>query len=446
MPAHGARQMLNEENMIMKFRSFGGKQVTYHQAMNYLYRPKEMEDSAMYKFYTEVDFTSLREAKKSDTECYKFTEEHPFHEIDTVIYRVQEGKQDRVPVFSWTFIGSTKGFERSMLEEVSPTDPQYHKKEEYAQRFMIVFLPFRTKEDLTIDGSYQRAFQTAYKEGRFSDEMIAIANNIQAIQNSIESGIPENCLSSRTILPEAEEFEIDDNEESQLAYEDLLSTVGDLLAPVTDGVRLESDATSFNPDFSGKQLQGPRFIPEKETEEEQKKKKESFRSVTQRLEAFEVFDDQSSSQTDPTLPVRFRTGTSELNSLLMRQENVVIAEEGADGGEGADAEVQVPLAAPDACGSWQSIVKWGQNKKMDAEQQVAFEILVATYVLTFYDEAENTLADGSEDDTIINRERLLELARKDPKSKTPLRMFVTGPAGAGKCKKQCVAFFELSQM
>jgi hypothetical protein len=61
---------------------------------------------------------------------------------------------------------------------------------------MIVFLPFRKKEDL-IDGSFQRAFQT-YKEGKFSDEMIAIANNIQAIQNSIESGIPENGLSSRT--------------------------------------------------------------------------------------------------------------------------------------------------------------------------------------------------------------------------------------------------------
>jgi hypothetical protein len=54
------------------------------------------------------------------------------------------------------------------------TDPQYQKKEEYAQRFMIVFLPFR-KEDLIEDGSFQRAFQTAYKEGKFSDEMIAIS-------------------------------------------------------------------------------------------------------------------------------------------------------------------------------------------------------------------------------------------------------------------------------
>jgi hypothetical protein len=102
------------------------------------------------------------------------------------------------------------------------------------------------------------------------------------------------------------------------------------------------------------------------------------------------------------------------------------------------------LVVPDACGSWQSIVKWGQIKQMDAEQQVAFEILVATYVLTFYDEAHDTLAAGTEDDTIKNRKRLLELARKDPESRKPLRMFVTGPAGAGKCKKQCVVFFELT--
>jgi hypothetical protein len=55
-----------------------------------------------------------------------------------------------------------------MMENVSLTDPQYQKKEEYAQRFMIVFLPFRKKEDLIEDGSFQRAFQTAYKEGKFS--------------------------------------------------------------------------------------------------------------------------------------------------------------------------------------------------------------------------------------------------------------------------------------
>ena len=324
MPAYGVLQLLNEENMIMKFRNVGGKQVTFHQAMNYLYRPEEMEHSAMYKYYMETEFTSLKAAEKTDTQCFEFTEDHPFHNTDAVIYRMQKGKQDCVPVFSWTFIGSTKGFERSMLQEVTLTDPQYKKKEEYAQRFMIVFLPFRTKEDLMENGSYQCAFQTAYREGRFSDEMIAIANNIQSIQNSLESGIPENCLSSRTILPEAEEFNTNNDDDGGLGYEDLLSTVGDLFSPVPEGVRLEADATSFNPDFGGTQLQGPQFIPEKETEEEREKEKQKLCSVTQLSSALDEAADSIHEQDYGTpLPFyRFRTGTSELNSLLIRQENV----------------------------------------------------------------------------------------------------------------------------
>ena len=81
MPTYGVLQLLNEENMIMKFRNVGGKQVTFHQAMNYLYRPEEMEHSAMYKYYMETEFTSLKAAEKTDTQCFEFTEDHPFHNL-----------------------------------------------------------------------------------------------------------------------------------------------------------------------------------------------------------------------------------------------------------------------------------------------------------------------------------------------------------------------------
>jgi hypothetical protein len=40
-----------------------------------------------------------------------------------------------------------------------------------------------------------------------------------------------------------------------------------------------------------------------------------------------------------------------------------------------------------ANGTWQSILKWGKNEGLDDDQQKAFEILAATYVLTFSDEA-----------------------------------------------------------
>jgi hypothetical protein len=429
MPTFGVLKMLNEENLIMTFRKVGGRQVTFHQGMNYLYRPKEMEDSAMYQYYSEMQFTSLADAKKTGTQSFEFTKEHPFHGYDAVIYRIQTGKQDCVPVFSWKFIGSTKEFERSMMEPVSETDRQYRKKEEYAQRFMIVFLPFRTDADLKEQGSYQRAFQTAYKDGRFSEDMIAIANNIQSISNSIESGIPENCLSSRTTLPEADEFDVE-GEEDEMGYEDLLSSIGDLFA-APEGERLQADATCLHPDFSGKELQGPQFIPE-ETEDGDGE----LCSVIERG-AVDHSNASAGAQDNPWSE-RFRTKTGELNSLLIRQENVLVQEEAAAAGEN-------PVVTANACGSWQSVVKWGQRAGLDAEQQVAFEILAATYVLTFYDEAEHNMADGTIAEFMENKARLMQLARRNPARKEPLRMFVTGPAGAGKCKKQCVICNNLSQ-
>ena len=40
-----------------------------------------------------------------------------------------------------------------------------------------------------------------------------------------------------------------------------------------------------------------------------------------------------------------------------------------------------------ATGSWQSVVLWGVNASFDEDQQMAFEVLASTYVLTFYNEA-----------------------------------------------------------
>ncbi len=82
------------------------------------------------------------------------------------------------------------------------------------------------------------------------------------------------------------------------------------------------------------------------------------------------------------------------------------------------------------------VVRWGQIASLDAEQQVAFEILAATYILTFYDEPNNNLTADTEVNFMENKKRLMQLARREPAKTTPLRMYVTGPAGAGKCKEE----------
>ena len=88
----------------------------------------------------------------------------------------------------------------------------------------------------------------------------------------------------------------------------------------------------------------------------------------------------------------------------------------------------------DANGSWQSIRIWGQMEKLDPEQQVAFEILAATYVLTFYNDSSQDLPETAFRPFEEQKVQLKRFARQTENSRTPLRLFVTGPAGAGKCK------------
>lgn len=54
-------------------------------------------------------------------------------------------------------------------------------------------------------------------------------------------------------------------------------------------------------------------------------------------------------------------------------------------------------------------------------------------MLTFYEEAER--GENENEASYLERmQPLRKLARRDMTKENPLRMFVTGPAGAGKCK------------
>jgi hypothetical protein len=68
---------------------------------------------------------------------------------------------------------------------------------------------------------------------------------------------------------------------------------------------------------------------------------------------------------------------------------------------------------------------------------MAFEILAASYVLTFSDEAiiyATNLETWNAFDVRVKD--LLQLARNNEDIKKPLCMFITGPAGGGMCKSR----------
>jgi hypothetical protein len=77
------------------------------------------------------------------------------------------------------WLGSTKSFLTSILHPANKDVTDHQKKEEYAFRFMLLFVPFQSREDLQPDGGfYQNALQKAHEEGRITNNMIEIAENI----------------------------------------------------------------------------------------------------------------------------------------------------------------------------------------------------------------------------------------------------------------------------
>ncbi len=411
LPVHGLEGILKGTSVVMTFKNLNGKPVAFHKAFNYLYRPAQMEQMPIYKFYSETKFVNISEARKAGTEYFEYTEKHIFHKSEGVVYRIT----DAVPTFPWTWLGSTKSFLTSIFHPANKDAIDHQKKEEYAFGFMLLFVPFRSREDLQPDGGfYQNALQKAHEDGRITNDMIEIAENIQTIHNSLASRMPENSLSAETKLTETGAFENanGDEDDDDDEYEDLLATIGDLFLTLKNGDGLNADSECLDIQFGNKQMEAISL---------------SATELENAIEFIHPDDNQGDIQQKPYSTERFCSTTNNLNTLALRTR--ITRTQANEAIHATEREII------SANGTWQSISRWGENEGLDGDQQTAFEILAATYVLSFYDEAIVEATNSVTYEEFVERKNgLCQLARGDTNNEKPLCMFITGPAGAGKCK------------
>ena len=249
LPVHSIDNFIKDNNMVMKFQKINGKQVPVHDCMNYIYRAKEFEDTCFYQFFQEMNFISKSMAEKENRECFFFTDDHPCQSEKVTIYR----EKKCVPIAPWNWLGSTKTFTTSMFNEVSTQDPDYEKKEKYAYKFMVMFLPFRLHDDLILQGSYQMQWQKSYREGQFSDSMIQIAQNIQNIHNSLESSIAVDNITLETDLQDVENGS-EETENIDEDHQNLLDSIGELFAMSSTDSILTEEPKIIDPQYDKSDL------------------------------------------------------------------------------------------------------------------------------------------------------------------------------------------------
>jgi hypothetical protein len=130
------------------------------------------------------------------------------------------------------------------------------KKEDSAYKFMLLFLPLLSHADLLYQkGIARKGSRWRWESAElFSEEMIDIAENIQAIQNWIESGIPPNRLTADTVLVEADDFE-DDTGKDERSHAELFFTA-------SGGIQPTADTTSIDRTFGTEYFSAPGFTQE----------------------------------------------------------------------------------------------------------------------------------------------------------------------------------------
>ena len=418
VPIFPMEKYLLDMPLTMRFkRSCNGRRMAFHECMHYLFRPQEMENMCCYAFYQDIQFVSNSEAKKEDSETSLFTKKHPCKSFLTTTYRPLSA----VPSFAWNFLPSTRNFEGPILDPVDSTSADYEHKEEYARRFLMLFLPFRKLENLKENGSYTCRLQKAHARNKIDVAMFAIANQIQNIHNLLESAIVE------TDAPEVEGGETNQPNNSDVDMIRLMNEIGDTVA--TELRNNDPEPSSFDPTFVRPNKALHDFYPGDTSFE---KLDNCF--TTLRVDPPVSNPPVSNDSTMKPVQTRFKTKTSTLNKLIFQSFlNEVPPQENTTKTKSNDGVAKLKDKwKPNATGTWESIVSWGRVAELDKGQQTAFEIMAATFVLGFIEEKED---DASPNEKLSEQTQSLKrLARRSKTDARPLRLFITGPAGAGKCK------------
>jgi len=407
LPVIGIENYLLGQNTTGTIRMKNGRPVWYHQAMDYIFRPQEMEHLNMLEYCQQTETKWTSDVEKRGIEFFEFTEGHTFRESHCIVYRTRAC----VASFPWNWLGSTAEFEIPLTQYVAPTHKDYSNREEYCRKFLILFIPFRELQDLKQGfATCQEFLQSLISLNQITDDVKRFANNIQDIHNSIRVSMPTNMLSDATYMDDEDTEDIPRNlcsTEEQEAH--LLAAIASTLAETANiPSPLSSVATNVSPVFLSYMENVPVMAFESIG---------AMQVVTPNAVVYETMDLACRTETDPAIhvPNRFVTTVSELNSLVYR--TLLVPENG-----------NIHNQTSNATGSVASIIEWCTNDKLDTNQQIAVEIMVATYILTFYEDA------NAGEAILLEKNALERLARQRANTNETLRMFITGPAGAGKCK------------
>ena len=459
------------EHETINFTIESGRKAAYVfcPAFDYICRPACLEHLNVFDFYTWYESRNTKKSKKHSKDALEFqnTAEfvHPSFDGKTKTFRkhlVRRNSPLLVKVIQYDF-PDTATFQGSLLDTSIPNNLVM---EQYSKLALTLFHPFRTRDDLVENGSFTerlRHLLTTTGPERIEEScrqflqniQDAKANSFRYLQNEDDLQRKTNKLKVDKKLKRHEEEDADEDDEedenqaleeaSQKRHELLLSQLTDEAAtstPRSAPQNMLRDPTSLNLipfRLKGTDAAGWQHLPVEA--------RPNLTSDEVGASASIVAGDSSilnGVSPDSGIPVSKRHQRAPTKSELVTTLRLVRSERRTrdviNDPFDADNDSSPVKEFPIANGTAASIRQYARVDGLDELQSTAFEIIAASFVLTFFKDAtrHQTVEGPPSDRHIFDRERqkLEVLARQCQHGGRDgnLIALMHGPGGAGKSR------------
>ena len=390
-----------------------------NEAMSYMMRPQTLNDLTALEFFEEYETVRKHDKMKNQAFWDLDMQQHPGFGRQAVRLR-KESCLAQFP--QWSFPDSSS-FGGDIFTLTSPNTSV----ETYCSAVLVLGHPFRTLSDLTINGSFHEKFIQVYGNGQMPHRLQRILGNIQMFYNSMRLPAKDDPLLSRT-----QPFKGDTGEGKEENGEEEEDNFFD---GVFEFLQCSNSTPMNNADEVGltaMRKEGGRKCGFSNLPNPEKMAHEDLLHWQINPELPQDFIHTTSAQPMRISPTDHLAAEHQSREKPTIQQLMQLTYRATR--RRVDGEAAAGVAAD---GTALSIIEWScrSDLTLDEEQQVAFQVATAAFILTYYDEAgvdPQATFPASRLTFIHEKRKLRSLARLQ--HHVALRMFLDGPGGAGKSR------------
>ena len=432
-----------EPSARIKYR--GTMKIVEFQCRHYLCRPRELEDMNFFDFTKnyEVDFVPVTKKNDAGREVQPFINTSQFEHPSYIRERMRQGVKERsrdmlIKVFQGMFPDAAQ-FGGDILDSTTESND---KTEEYAFLVLMMFMPFRGIEDFSDNGAvdYTTRLRMVHNQRTVIDEEhYDFLQNIQDVKhNYLRYGRIPDALEANTDLykpdRDMEGFRGEDESDTE---EDLFaaeaSAMMDELLEKAQSGETDDRANPYPESISFNALKSRGT--KKHVEDEVCDLGDRGDPTDDVLENFvriptpigdPIVPDGTNSDAPNTEQQRIPSQLDIMKLFAIKRR----------------VRIPVPtkekeMNALEPNGTVESIIDWCKKAKLDKRQRRAFSVLVAQFVLTYYEDADrlDDISRRGRSDYRRERSRLRRLVctrRTSERISKKTIMFLHGAGGSGK--------------